>query len=57
MPQAGSSIVRTMPGRAQRLVVLDEEEVDHEADDLAGREVLAGGLVRQLAENLRISSS
>ena len=39
-----------MPGRPQRLVVLDEEEIDHEADDLAGREVLAGGLVRQLGE-------
>ena len=36
--------------RPQRLVVLDEEEVDHEADDLARREVLAGGLVRQLGE-------
>ena len=31
-------------------VVLDEEEIDHEPDDLARREVLAGGLVRELGE-------
>ena len=43
-------MVRTMPGRREDVVVLDEEQVDHEADDLAGGEVLAGGLVRELAE-------
>ena len=32
------------------LVVLGEQQVDHEADDLAGREVLPGGLVGQLRE-------
>lgn len=37
-------------GLGQGLVVLDEEEVDHEADDLARGEVLPGGLVGQLGE-------
>jgi len=32
-------------GRSQDVVVLDEEEIDHQADDFAWREVLAGGLV------------
>ena len=34
----------------ERVVVLDEQQVDHQADDLAGGEVLAGGLVRVLGE-------
>ena len=36
--------------RAQRVVVLDEEEIDHQADDFARGEVLAGRLVGQLGE-------
>lgn len=31
-------------------VVLDEEEIDHEAHDLSWREVLPGGLTRLLAD-------
>ena len=38
------------PALAKQLVVLDEEEVDHQPDDLARREVLAGRLVRELRE-------
>ena len=34
----------------QHLVVLDEEEIDHEADDLARGEVLPGGLVGDFRE-------
>src|SRR5258708_16810041 len=34
----------------QRLVVLGEKEVHHEADDLSGSEVFTGRLVRQLRE-------
>ena len=34
----------------QRVVVLDEQQVHHQADDLARREVLAGRLVRELGE-------
>ena len=34
----------------QNLVVLDEDEVDHQADDLARREVLAGRLVGEFGE-------
>ena len=37
-------------GLGQNLVVLDEDQVDHEADDLARREVLAGRLVREFGE-------
>lgn len=37
-------------GLGQGFVVLDEEEVHHEPDDLSRREVLTGGLVRQLRE-------
>ncbi len=37
-------------GLAEGVVVLHEEEVDHEPDDLAGREVLPGGLVALLGE-------
>jgi hypothetical protein len=37
-------------GLTEQLVVLDEEEVDHQPDHLARREVLAGGLVRELRE-------
>jgi len=32
------------------LLVLGEEDADHQADDVAGGEVLAGGLVRKLVE-------
>ena len=38
------------PGLGERLVVLDEEQVDHEPDNLARGEVLAGRLVGQLSE-------
>jgi hypothetical protein len=34
----------------QDLVILDEDEIDHEADDLARGEVLAGRLVRHFRE-------
>ena len=37
-------------GGPQGVVVLDEQEVDHQPDDLARREVLAGGLVGCLRE-------
>jgi hypothetical protein len=37
-------------GRGEQLVVVDEEQVDHEADHLAGREVIAGRLVREFVE-------
>ena len=37
-------------GLGQGVVVLDEQQVDHQADDLARREVLAGGLVGQFGE-------
>ena len=33
-------------GLREGVVVLDEDEVDHEADDLTRGEVLPGGLVR-----------
>jgi hypothetical protein len=38
------------PRLGERLTVLDEDEVDHKADDLARREVLARRLVRQFRE-------
>jgi hypothetical protein len=49
---AGGGVVERAhhAGLGQRLVVLDEEQIDHEPDDLARREVLAGGLVGQLGE-------
>ena len=37
-------------GLGQHLVILDEEQIDHEADDLARREVLAGRLVGEFGE-------
>ena len=37
-------------GLGQRLVVFDEEQIDHQPDDLARREVLPGGLVRQFGK-------
>ncbi len=37
-------------GFGQHVVILDEEEVDHEADDFARREVLSGRFVRKLRE-------
>ncbi len=37
-------------GPGQRRVVLDEQQVDHQSDHLARREVLAGRLVGQLRE-------
>ncbi len=37
-------------GLAEQVVVLDEEEVHHQLDHLARREVLAGGLVGELGE-------
>jgi hypothetical protein len=37
-------------GLGQGLVVLDEQQVDHQADHLARGEVLAGGLVGELGE-------
>ena len=39
-----------MPGLRERVGVLDEEQVHHQADDFARREVLAGRLVRLLGE-------
>ena len=42
-------------GLGQHVVVLDEQQIDHQADDLARREVLAGRLVgefRELADQL-----
>ena len=50
VPHAGSSSVFTTPFVAEQRVVLGEQEVHHQADDLARREVLAGGLVRLLRE-------
>ena len=38
------------PWRAEDVVVLDEQQVHHQADDFARREVLAGCLVAQLGE-------
>ena len=37
-------------GLGQHVVILDKEEVDHEADDFARREVLSGRLVREFRE-------
>jgi hypothetical protein len=37
-------------GGGENVVVLDEEEVDHEADDFAGGEVFAGGFVGDFGE-------
>ena len=37
-------------GRGEQLVVVDEQDVHHQPDDLARREVVAGGLVGQLVE-------
>ncbi len=37
-------------GFGQRLVVLDEEQVDHQPDGIARREVLSGGLVGKFGE-------
>ena len=34
----------------QHIVILDEEQVDHEADDFARGEVLSGGLVGEFGE-------
>ena len=42
--------MRTTPGLGQHVVVLDEQKVDHQADDFARREVLSRRLVRQLRE-------
>ena len=45
--------VEELPYRARRcqeLVVVDEEDAHHQADHFAGREVVAGGLVRELVE-------
>ena len=42
-------------GLGQHLVILDEDQIDHEADDLARREMLAGRLVgdfREFADQL-----
>ena len=49
---AGGRIVERAhdAGLGQGLVVLDEEQVDHQPDDFARREVLSGGLVRELGE-------
>ena len=37
-------------GRGEQLVVVDEQDVHHQPDDLARREVVARGLVGQLVE-------
>ena len=37
-------------GRGEQLVVVDEQDAHHQPDDLARREVVAGGLVGQLVE-------
>ena len=37
-------------GLGQRLVILDEDQIDHQPDDFARREVLAGGLVGEFGE-------
>ena len=50
VPQAGSYRVLDDALGGQDVVVRDEEQVDHQADDLAGREVLAGLLVADLGE-------
>jgi hypothetical protein len=50
-PAGSASRVEERPhyaGLAEEAVVLDEEEVHHQPNDLARREVLAGGLVREL---------
>ena len=38
------------PGGGEQIVVVDEEDAHHQPDDLARREVIARGLVRQLVE-------
>jgi hypothetical protein len=38
------------PGRGQKAVVVDEQDVHHQPDDFARGEVVAGGLVGQLIE-------
>ena len=50
MPQAGSKRVSDDAWVGEDLVVLGEEQVDHEPDDLAGREVLPGRLVGEFGE-------
>ena len=50
VPQAGSSSFRTVPGLARIVVVIDEKQVHHEADDFARREVVARGFVGQFVE-------
>ena len=37
-------------GLGQHVIVLDEQQIDHEADDFARREVLTGRFVRQFGE-------
>ena len=37
-------------GLGEHIVILDEEQMHHEADDFAGREVLPGGVVRGFCE-------
>ena len=39
-----------MPFFVRRLLVFDEEQVHHQPNDFAGREVLSCGLVRRLSE-------
>ena len=37
-------------GLGQHIVIFDEDQVDHEADDFAGSEVLSGGLIGDFSE-------
>jgi hypothetical protein len=48
VPQAGSYRLPTI--RLGQVLLADEQDADHQPDDLARREVLAGGLVRLLGE-------
>ena len=50
MPAVGVVDGAHHAGLGQHVVILDEDQVDHEPDDFAGREVLSGGLVGDFSE-------
>jgi hypothetical protein len=50
VPQAGVEELAHGAGRSEQLIIVDEQDVHHQPDDLARREVVARGLVGQLIE-------
>ena len=51
MPQAGSYSFANYAFLGEHFVVFEKEEVDHQADDFAGRKVLASGFVALLGKS------